>query len=68
MVVTDVVMTLLFPAESVIYVWSLYTVMSCLFEVKSQFLPRGALDDLMHYCARPKAEGNSASVLHGISR
>ena len=24
-------------------------------------LPQGAVDDLMHYCKRPKAECNSAS-------
>ena len=24
-------------------------------------LPRGAVDDLMHYCTRPKAKCNSAS-------
>ena len=29
--------------------------------IKSKLLPRGAVDDLMHYCARPKAECNSAS-------
>ena len=26
-----------------------------------KLLPRGAVDDLMHYCTRPKAECNSAS-------
>ena len=36
-------------------------VISCLFEVKSKLIPRGAVDDLVHYCARPKAECNSAS-------
>ena len=38
-----------------------YTVISCLFVVWSKLLPRGAVDDLMHYCTRPKAECNSAS-------
>ena len=38
----------------------------CLFQftycvVKSKLLPRGAMDDLMHYCTRPKSECNSAS-------
>ena len=39
-----------------------YTVISCLFVVWSKLLPRGAVDDLMHYYTRPKAECNSASV------
>ena len=38
-----------------------YTFISCLFVVLSKLLPRGAVDDLMHYCTRPKAECNSAS-------
>ena len=36
-------------------------VLSCQFVVLSKLLPRGAVDDLMHYCMRPKAECNSAS-------
>ena len=37
-----------------------YTVISCLFVVQSKLLSRGTVDDLMHYCTRPKAECNSA--------
>ena len=38
-----------------------YTVISCLLVVLSKLLPQGAVDDLMHYCMRPKAESNRAS-------
>ena len=36
-----------------------YTVISCMFVVYSKLLPRGAMDDLMHYCT--SASCNSAS-------
>ena len=32
-----------------------------LFVVQSKLLPRGAVDDLMHYGTRPKAECNGTS-------
>ena len=68
MVVTDAVMMLLVPTEKV-YMLRMVIIYSYIMPVSSKvkLLTRGAMGDLMHYCTRPNAEGNSASALHSTS-